>query len=78
MKCDNKAVWIEFLNTERKKQEVTSKMAYLEVKKWRECILYVEYRKYKKKTRSVTVVGSAICRSHISSHKQISVSQEPV
>ena len=36
-------------NTERKKQEVTSKMAYFEVQKWPECILRVEYQKYRKK-----------------------------
>ena len=35
-------------NTKRKKQEVTSKMAYLEVQKWRKSILCVEYRKYRK------------------------------
>ena len=35
-------------NTERKKQEVMSKMAYLEVQKWCECILHVDYRKYRK------------------------------
>ena len=60
-------------NTERKKQEVTSKMAYLEVQKWRECILRVEYRKYRK-NGSVSVVGSAICRPRVSSHMQILVS----
>ena len=38
-------------NTEKKKQEVTSKMVYLEVQKWRECILHVEYRKYRKKRK---------------------------
>ena len=35
-------------NTERKKQEMTSKMAYLKVQKWHECVLHVEYRKYRK------------------------------
>ena len=35
-------------NTERKKQEVTSKMADLKVWKWRECVSRVEYRKYRK------------------------------
>ena len=74
MKCDNEAT---NSNTERKKQEVTSKMAYLEVKKWRECILRVEYWKYRK-NGSVSVVGSAICRPRASSHMQISVCQEPV
>ena len=34
-------------NTERKK-EVMSKMANLKVRKWRECALHVEYRKYRK------------------------------
>ena len=35
-------------NTKRKKQEVTSKMAYLKVWKWCECVLRVEYWKYRK------------------------------
>ena len=46
-------------------------MAYLEVQKWCECILHVEYWKYSKN-------GSVNCRPRISSHMQISVSQEPV
>ena len=64
-------------NTERKKQEVTSKMAYLEVQKLRECILRVEYRKYRK-NGNMSVVGSAICKPHVSFHMQISVSREQV
>ena len=35
-------------NTERKKQEVMSKMADLKVRKWCECILCVEHWKYRK------------------------------
>ena len=54
-------------NTERKKQEGTNKMAYFEVKKWCECILHVEYRKYRK-NGSVSIVVSAICRPCISSY----------
>ena len=63
-----------YSNTKRKKQEVTSKLADLEVQKWCECILRVEYQK----NGSVSIIGSAICRPHVSSHMQISVSQEPV
>ena len=63
-------------NTERKKQEVTSKMANLEVQKWRECILRVEYWMYSKNGSVSVVGGGAICRPRVSSHMQISVKQE--
>ena len=62
-------------NTKRKKQEMTSKMAYLEVQKWRKCILRIEYQKYSK-NGSMSIIVSAIFRPRISSHMQISVSQE--
>ena len=56
MKCDNEAVWIEFLSyqhqkEERKKQDVMSEMAYLKVQNEHECILCVEYQKYRKKRK---------------------------
>ena len=37
-----------YSNTKSKKQKMTSKMAYVEVKKWCKCILRVKYRKYRK------------------------------
>ena len=65
-----KAVWNEFLSKqhqkeERKKQEATSKMAYLKVQNERKNVLRVEEKKKKNGSRSV--IGGAIYRSCISS-----------
>ena len=66
---------------ERKKQEVTSVMAYLKVQNERECVLYVECWKYRKNW-SMSVLRSAIFRSRVSPlvgqglwHMQISANQ---
>ena len=64
MKCDNKAVWNEFLSLqhqkegrkegrkkEASKQEVTFEIAYLKVHNERKCVLHVECQKYRKKQK---------------------------
>ena len=79
--------WIPFIATpkgkkeERKKQEVTGRMAYLKIQNERECVLRVEYQKCRK-NRSISILKSAICKSCILSlvrqglwQMQISASQ---
>ena len=56
MNCDNETVWTEFLSyqhqkEERKKQEVTSEMAYLEVQNECECVVCGSIEKEQKYER---------------------------
>ena len=49
MKWDNEAVWIEFLSTPKERnKKLQAKWPTSKFEKWCECVLHVEYRKYRK------------------------------